>query len=68
MPRSTEWLITSAECVVAKRRARQTTPRGEPALESERAPDLRVPEQDPGSQSAPPPSEDEPDQSIGYRA
>jgi hypothetical protein len=68
MHRSTEWLITSAECVVAKRRAHQTTPPGEPAVELPQVPDLDLPEQNSGRQSAPPPSEDEPDQPIGYPA
>jgi hypothetical protein len=80
MARSTEWLITSAECIVAKRRARQSTPPGERSPESEREPerephpgpgfggDRRLPEEDPGREQSTPTDEDEPDQPVGYPA
>jgi len=77
MPRSTEWLVTSAECVVAKRRRSQSTPPGEPVPDPERSPerephpgpgfggDRSVPEEDPGRE-APSPRKDESEQSVGY--
>ncbi len=67
MAKSSEWLITSAECITAKRRQRQNTPPpGEPVPKPERKPeaephpgpgfggDQRLPEEDPGREQPPP--------------
>ena len=78
MAHATEWLITSAECVVAKRRISahpDTQPPGEPVRptrrpERERNPapgyggDRRLPEEDPGGEPATP-TDDDDEQPVG---